>query len=173
MGLALQKIAKSKDKDRFTEEFGYMPSQKAAVRALGGGNSENNGYVQIKDKEALKRTYLEALKNGVGGAGIGGAAGAAIAAIAAKGGNKKDAAKIGAAIGAILGGNTGAAHGFRKGDLKTLRDRGIAQSYFGFKTKMTPEAARKYLSSKKDWIAAQRLTPRSIRLPFHQEVPCQ
>lgn len=146
MGLALKKIAKSSKKDDFTEEYGYIPSQKASVRALGRKDSKSNGYIAIKDKEALKNTYSSAAKNGLGGAGIGGAAGALIGALAAKGGSKKDAAKVGAAIGAILGGNAGAAHGFRKGDLKTLKDRGIAQSYFGFKTKMTPDAAKKYLS---------------------------
>ena len=150
MSKTLLKIAekrKEDKKEKYTEEPGYMASRKASVRALAGKDKNSNGYISIKDKKAAKEAIKTGAKNAAGGAGIGGVAGALLGAAVSKKGGKKAGAKIGALIGATGGGETGFMHGARKGDLKTLKERGIDQSYFGMKTKMTKGAAKKYLSA--------------------------
>jgi hypothetical protein len=55
-------------------------------------------------------------------------------------------AKMGAAIGAAGGAYVGGIIGNRKGEQKNIKKKGIDQSFFGLKTKMTDKAADKYLT---------------------------
>lgn len=129
---ALDKFAKE---DEY-RDVGMESGKKAAVRALSGSGIDNDGYAAFKTPEAMKRTGKGQLEGGA----IGGASLAALGALLSKK-NKG----VGALAGGIGGLFLGSTYGGRKAEQKMLKEKGIDQSFFGFKTKMKNKAIKKYL----------------------------
>ena len=124
----------------------YLDSQRGIVNALAQRGTNLGGYGATVDGDVLSRRLKAGGKGAVVGAGAGAGAGGLVGLITKNPG-------MGAAIGSVLGGLFGLSAGFSHADNEILGERGIKQtglSRMGLgKPRYTPEAAEKFLPSRK------------------------
>jgi len=119
-------------------EAGYVGKSMAVNRAMRQTDS-GTGAV-LADPKLIKERLGKGLTRGAIGT-IGGGVLGYLAGMATK--NKA----IGTGVGGILGANAGFYNGLYSADKEYLKDKGIDQRFYGTKD-MTPEAKKKYLSTK-------------------------